>query len=198
VSIPTYRSQIPLFDELRGERVLVRPYRLEDAEELQAAVAESRVHLLPWLPWATGHQTVEESRDIITRFMAQWLVREDMTVGLFDASSGRFVGGSGLHPRDWDARVFEIGYFVRVGEQGKGYVTEGTRLLTEYAARHLAANRVFIQCDARNTRSAAVPQRLGFTREALLRNDRLSHQGGLRSTLIFSLIPGDDAWPKPK
>jgi ribosomal-protein-serine acetyltransferase len=190
-------TAIPLFEELRGERVVVRPYRMEDAEALFDAVAESRAHLLPWLPWAAaGHQRIEQTRETIARFTASWLLREDFPVALCDAASGRYVGGSGLHPRDWDARVFEIGYWVRASAQGKGYITEATRLLTEFAARSLGANRVFIQCDARNTRSAAVPQRLGFTHEATLRNNLRAHDGPLRSTLIFSLIPGDPAWPK--
>ncbi|HEX9038542.1 MAG TPA: GNAT family protein [Ktedonobacterales bacterium] len=193
---PPHFISISLFEELRGERVVVRPYRMEDAAELQAAVAESRSHLLPWLPWAAqGHQTVDDSRETIARFMAQWLLREDMTVALFDAASGRLVGGGGLHPHDWQARVFEIGYWTRAGEQGKGYITEVTRLLTEFAARQLSANRVFIRCDARNTRSAAVPQRLGFLREALLRNEMYTYDGKLRDTLVFALVPGDPAWP---
>jgi RimJ/RimL family protein N-acetyltransferase len=193
-------TAIPLFEELRGERVIVRPYRMEDAEALFTAVNDSREHLAQWLPWAVdGHQTVAQSREIIARFIADWLLRADFTVALFDAASGgsgRLVGGSGLHPRDWEARVFEIGYWARADAEGKGYITEATRLLTEFAARSLEANRVFIQCDTRNIRSAAVPQRLGFTREALLRNDRQGHRGGLRSTLILGLVPGDDAWPK--
>lgn len=192
---PPQFTRIPLFEELRGERVVVRPWRIEDAEELFAAVVESRAHLLAWMPWASGHQSVEDSREVLTRMVAGWMLRADMPVALCDAASGRLVGGSGLHPRDWEARVFEIGYWARVSEEGKGYVTEAARLLTEYAARSLGANRVFIRCDARNTRSAAVPQRLGFTREALLRNDCQGHRGGLRSTLVFSLVPSDEAWP---
>lgn len=193
---PPHLTQISLFDELRGERVVVRPYRLEDAQRLFEAVAESRDHLKPWMPWADQHQRVEDSRDLIVRFTAQWLLREDVTVALADAATGRFVGGSGLHPRDWDARVFEIGYWIRASEQGKGYITEAARLLTEFAARSLAANRVFIQCDARNVRSAAVPQRLGYLREALLRHDRWATDGALRDTLIFGLIPSDPSWPR--
>lgn len=189
-------TQISLFDELRGEHVVVRPFRTEDAPALYEAVAESRDHLKPWMPWADQHQRVEDSLYKIVHFTAQWLLREDMTVALTDAATGRFTGGSGLHPRDWDARVFEIGYWIRASEQGKGYVTEATRLLTEFAARSLAANRVFIQCDARNARSAAVPQRLGYVREALLRHDRRGADGALRDTLIFGLIPSDPAWPR--
>jgi hypothetical protein len=42
-----YRSQLPAFAELRGERVVARPWRESDAQELFAAVAASREHLLP-------------------------------------------------------------------------------------------------------------------------------------------------------
>ncbi len=174
----------------------MRPYGLEDAPALYEAVAESRDHLRPWLPFADEHQSVEESCDVISRFMAQWLLREDMTVALLDATTGRFVGGSGLHPRDWDVRDFEIGYWTRASEQGRGYISEAVRLLTDFAFDHLAANRIFIRCNARNTRSAAVAERLGFVREALLRNDRRAADGALRDTLVYAHIPSDPRWPR--
>jgi hypothetical protein len=71
MTTPTPRSLTPLFDELRGERVVVCPYRLEDAPALQEAVAESREHVRPWLPFADHHQTVDESRDWILHCMAR-------------------------------------------------------------------------------------------------------------------------------
>ncbi len=190
-----HRSLIPLFEELRGERVLVRPYRESDAPDLYEAIVESREHLRPWLAFADQHQTVDESRDVIVRGMATWLLREDMLVGLWDALTGRYVGSSGLHPRDWDAGVFEIGYWIRQSVEGRGYVTEAVRLQTDFAFAQLGANRVFIRCDARNTRSAAVPRRLGFAQEALLRNDMRDLTGALRDTLVFALIPSDPRWP---
>jgi RimJ/RimL family protein N-acetyltransferase len=162
---------LPLFEELQGERVLVRPYAESDAAALQEAVAESREHLRPWL------------------------VREDMGVGLFDAETGRYGGGSGLHPRGWDLRFFEIGYWVRRSAEGRGYVSEAVRLLADYAFASLAANRIMIRCDVRNLRSAAVARRLGFVQEALLRNDSLALDGTLRSTLVFALTPDDPRWP---
>ncbi|PWT77080.1 MAG: N-acetyltransferase [Chloroflexi bacterium] len=186
---------LPLFEELRGERVLVRPYAEGDAAALQEAVAESREHLRPWLPFADEHQTVDESRAFIRRVTARWLVREDMIVALFDAETGRYLGGSGLHPRGWDLRFFEIGYWVRLSAEGRGYVSEAVRLLTDYAFESLAANRVMIRCDARNLRSAAVARRLGFVQEALLRNDSLAVDGTLRSSLVFALTPDDPRWP---
>jgi len=191
---PTYRTLIPLPDELRGERVLVRPYRLEDAEALRAAVDESRKHVRPWLPFADAHRTVEESRDWIARQMAGWLLREDFAMSVWEIASGRYLGGVGLHARDWDIRYFEIGYWLRASAEGHGYISEAVRLVMALAANDLAANRLEIRCDARNARSAAVAERLGFAREAELRNNLRAPDGSPRTTLIFGLIPTDPAW----
>jgi ribosomal-protein-serine acetyltransferase len=192
----TYRTMIPLFDELRGEHVLVRPYRLEDAEALRAAVDESREHVRPWLPFADAHQTVEESRDWIAHQMADWLLRDDFGVSIWERASGRYLGGIGLHPRDWTIRYFEIGYWLRASAEGHGYISEATRMVIAFAARGLGANRLEIRCDARNARSAAVAERLGFTCEAELRNNMRAPDGTLRTTLIYGLIPADPAWPR--
>jgi len=187
---------LPLFEELRGEHILVRPYRESDAAALQEAVAESREHVRPWLPFADDHQTVEQSLMYIRRVTAHWVVREDMSLGFFDVHTGRYLGGSGLHPRNWDIPFFEIGYWVRQSAEGNGFVSETVRLLTDFAFETLQAKRVMIRCDARNLRSAAVPRRLGFVQEALLRNEAIANDGSVRSTLIFALTPDDPRWPE--
>ncbi len=191
MSTTVYRTLIPLFEELRSERIIVRPYRESDAQSLFEAVAESRDHLRPWLPFADEHQTVEESQDWIIHQVANWVLREDMMPGIWEASTKRFLGGSGLYPRNWETRYFEIGYWLRASATGHGYITEAVQLLTDYAFSALAATRVEIRCDERNVRSAAVAQRLGFVQEARLRNEQLAADGGLRNTLIFALIPTD-------
>src|SRR6266571_8800697 len=193
MSTEAYRTLIPLFEELRGERVLVRPYRESDAQALFEAVAESRDHLRPWLPFADTHQSAEESRDWIIHQVANWLLREDFIVGIWEAATNRFLGGSGLHPQSWEIRYFEIGYWIRASASGRGYITEAVKLLTDYAFTALAAKRVEIRCDERNVRSAAVAQRLGFVQEARLRNHLMTPDGTLCTTLIFALTPADRA-----
>jgi ribosomal-protein-serine acetyltransferase len=196
VDVPTPRTLIPLFEELRGERVLVRPFREGDAEALRAAVAESREHVRPWLPFADAHQTVAESRDWIVRGMALWLLREDFRLSLWEIATERFLGGIGLHPRNWDAGYFAIGYWLRQSAQGHGYLAEAARLVIGFAIAGLGANRLEIRCDARNQRSAAVAERLGFVREAHLRSQLRVPDGSLRDTLIYGLTSADTAWPR--
>lgn len=192
---PAYRTLTPLFDELRGERVLVRPYCESDAEALHEAVDESREHIRPWLPWAEGHQTIEETRDWIIRCMAHWLLREGLPLGIWEIGTGRYLGGTGVHPRNWEIGYFEIGYWLRHSAEGHGYMQEAVRLIVDFAFEQLGAQRVEIRCDARNRRSAAVAERLGFVREAHLRHHERAPDGSLRDTLIFALIPGDPRWP---
>lgn len=194
-SLNYFRTQVKLFAELAGERVVVRPYRVEDAEALREAVEESREHIRAWLPFADAHQTIEETRDWITHRVADWLLREDMGTGIFLREDGAFLGGLGLHPRSWEIGFFEIGYWLRASAEGHGYMREAVSLLIEFAARDLLASRLEIRCDARNARSAGVAERLGFKREGHIRNGLHAPTGGMRDTLIFGLIPGDPTWP---
>ena len=190
-----YQTLLPLFDVLQGERVVIRPYRESDAQSLVEAVSESREHIRPWLHFADAHQTVEESRDWIIQQQAKFLLRVDMGFTLQDKASDKMVGGTALHTRNWNARFFEIGYWLRASATGHGYVTEAVKLLTEYTFMHLQANRVEIRCDARNTQSAAVAQRLGFVQEGRLRNQGVDTFGDMRDLLVFSLIPSDKRFP---
>jgi RimJ/RimL family protein N-acetyltransferase len=171
--------------------VLVRPYRDEDAAALQEAVAESREHIRPWLPFADEHQTVEDSLEWIAKQRAAWIVRDTMGCAVIEAAAGRFLGGIGLMPRDWDIPAFEIGYWLRKSAEGHGYMTEACHLLTEYTMNELGAQRIEIQCDERNTHSANVARRLGYIQEGRLRNEMRAPDGVVRNTLVFSRIPGD-------
>jgi ribosomal-protein-serine acetyltransferase len=183
---------IPLFDELKGERIIVRPYAEEDAAALQGAVAESREHIRPWLPFADEHQTVDESRVWINGQRAKWILREYMNCGIFEAATGRYLGGIGLIVHSWEIPSFEIGYWLRKSAKGHGYMTEAVRLLSDYALNKLAAKRVMIRCDERNTQSANVARRLGYVQEGRLRNEFRSPDGTASTTLVFSRIPGDE------
>lgn len=186
---PCILREVP--EELTGERVLLRPFRVEDAEGVYEAVAESLAHLQPWLPWATPEYDLTEAQAFVRRARAHWILRDDLPLGIWRREDGRYLGGTGLHRIHWDIPAFEIGYWLRQSEEGKGYMTEAVTLLTRCCFDTLKANRLEIRCDARNARSANVPRRLGFVHEATLRNHSRSKNGELRDTFVFALTPED-------
>jgi RimJ/RimL family protein N-acetyltransferase len=191
--MPTETSPEPPA-ELRGKRVLLRAYRPEDVPEVFAAINESRDRIKTWLPWAEdGHRTIADTEEFVQRVAGEWRDRIQFVLGMWDVDSGRFVGGAGLHYRDPEVPYYELGYWTREGEVGKGYVREAVQLQAACAFENLGANRVEIRCDARNDRSRRVPENLGFTLEGQLRNHGRHTDGSLRDTLIFALTPDDYA-----
>ena len=184
-----YPGALDVPDQLAGARVLIRPFEPGDVEALQEAIAESREdHLLPWLPWARGHTTREETLDFIAHARAQWLTRDSLGGGTFRKEDGRLLGGIGLHTHDWRVREFEIGYWLRKSATGRGYMREAVVVMTRLAFETLGANRVQIRCDARNERSRRVAEGSGFVFEGRHRRDALALDGTLRDTLFFSLL----------
>ena len=119
-------------------------------------VAESGSISGPGCPFPTSTRTYEESLIWIKEQRAQWILRKNMNCGIFEVATGRFLGGVGLMVRNWDMPYLEIGYWLRASVEGKGYMSEAVRLLTNYALEELGAKRVEIRCDELNTRSANV------------------------------------------
>jgi hypothetical protein len=95
-----------------------------------------------------------------------------------------------LHRIHWEVPAFEIGYWIRTSEAGRGYATEATRRIAEFAFDDLGAERVEIWCDARNERSAAVARRAGFAFEARLNRHRRDTSGALSDSLCFVRFRG--------
>jgi len=176
---------------LRSPRLLLRPFVPADADQVFAAVDESRAHLRPWMAWVDGHVSVDDSRNWCTRCAANWLLRAELTVGVFAAAGGRYLGCVSLHDPDWDQRVFRIGYWRRASAIGQGYATEAVRVLVDLAVGPLAARRVELRCDARNGPSRRVAQRVGFVLEGQLRNAFLAPDGQPADELVFALTPDD-------
>lgn len=177
-------------ESFESSRLLIRAPRWNDGALVHEAVKESIRELRPWMPWAKRLPTPEEAEISIRRSRLQFLDRTDLRLLLLMKDTGELVGSSGLHRIDWQARKFEIGYWVRTSYGGQGYITEAVDAITAFAARELQAGRIEIRCDSRNVRSAKVAERLGFSLEGVLRNDRCDVDGFLRDTMVFSKIRG--------
>jgi len=183
---------LDLPDELLGARVLARRYRDGDGGAIAEAVAESRDRLIAaHMPWVTEWDAPDQGAIFVRRAQAKWLAREDLTLGLWERANGTYLGSSGVHRIDWSVPNVEIGYWIRTGFEGRGFITEATALIAAFAFDALHAQRVRIRCDAENTRSAAVPRRLGFVHEATLRNESRHSDGRLRNTFEFGMTPED-------
>jgi len=175
-----------------SERLLIRVPKPGDGVILQEAYLESYPRLKPWFPWAQTESSVEEREEFMRQQYARFIKRDDMMLMLFLKSEHKLIGCSGLHVQNWDVPSFEIGYWVRTGYEGQGFIIEAVNRITEFGFETLKANRIFIRCDIANVRSQSVAKRAGFLYEGTFRNFERRHHSDELTDMVYFGLTGED------
>src|SRR4051812_9974486 len=164
-----------MFHATVGPGLELRQLQMPDAEELFAVADRNRAYLREWLPWVDKTHSAAEIRDFIAARLEQFEAQQGPNAAIW--LEGRIVGSVGCHPIDWANRNCSVGYWIDAAQQGKGVMTRCCAALLDYLFHEMDLHRVTIQCGTGNRKSCAIPERLGFGREGLLReaewvNDR--------------------------
>jgi ribosomal-protein-serine acetyltransferase len=146
-----------------------------DAKDLFNLIEQNRLFLRQWLPACDLQNSLDDCKASIQASLDRLASNGGSTLGIW--WRGELAGVIGAGNIDWENRCTMIGYWLGENYQGKGLMTGACRSLVDYLFFDLKLHRVEIRCAIGNERSCAVPQRLGFTREGVLRqaqayNDR--------------------------
>lgn len=152
---------------IQTPRLLIRPPQEGDGAALFEAKAASWPELQSWMPWAQDKERHSAERDEIMcrRKHAEFLLRDDLMMLVFDRDRLELIASTGLHRMNWRTRLFEIGFWVRSDQARKGIATEITNALVRFAFGALSANKIYICHDKENAASARVIEKLGFALE---------------------------------
>lgn len=172
---------------MENERIKLVPPSMDLAPKMLEAIRESKEELsvfLPWVPYALNEEdSLKNMREAIANYEC---FEGELRLPIIEKASGRLIGAIGLIIRDKSVPYFEIGYWLRTSEVGKGYITEAVTLLESYVFNELKANRVEIRAADINDKSRAVAKRCGYTLEATLVNERRLPSGELSNTVVYS------------
>jgi ribosomal-protein-serine acetyltransferase len=158
----------------------IRPgLELRLLEERHSAVVyaladRNREHLREWFAWVDATNSEDDILAFIRRALNHFASNSGFAAGIWEHE--RYAGNISLHKVDWLNRRAEIGYWLGREFQGRGIVTDACRAVTRHALVEMELNRVEIRCSTANTKSKAIPLRLGFTLEGLLRQAELLHE----------------------
>ncbi|ADI13972.1 GCN5-related N-acetyltransferase [Truepera radiovictrix DSM 17093] len=159
------------------------------ARALYDLTTANRAHLRPYLPWVDKLESVRGTEAFIRSGLEQFARGDGFQAGIYHR--GALAGMCGLHYIRPDTRRTEIGYWLAEAAQGQGIVTRVCAGLCAYAFEELGLHRVEIRCHPGNARSRAVPERLGFTEEGILRGvDKLA--SGWADWVVYGLL--EDEW----
>jgi RimJ/RimL family protein N-acetyltransferase len=166
---------------LRTERLVLRPFDLDDADAfVDAWASEEWTSLLLSRPMNRA--------EVATMVRRRTEPGDGQFIGLAVVThDGTVVGDSMLHLQGTGLSEGEIGWTILPEHAGRGYATEAARAVLEMAFAHFGLRRVVANLDARNERSAALCERLGMRREVDKRADFWS-KGVWTSSYEYALL----------
>ena len=142
---------------LKTKRLILRPFQLADAPDLQRLIGDydvSKTLLVVPYPYVDGeaerfiNSTLEETnRDT----EMHWAITLDKNL----------IGGSGLKMKP-EEKTIMVGYWLGKDFWGKGYMTEALREIINYAFQSTQAERVEACHFASNPASGKVMQKAGM------------------------------------
>ena len=171
------------------ERLFIRMPMPGDGKAVFEAQQASLKEMLPWIHWAHYQTSMDQAEQGVRYAHEQYLKKKDLRLHLFLKQTGQFIGSSGLHQIQWSVPRMEIGYWMDTRHSGKGYMTEAVRGLTGFAFQELGVHRLEILCDPDNHASRAIPEKIGYTLEATLKQNTVSADGrSYRDTCLYAML----------
>ena len=155
------------------------------AESIFNLVDNNRAYLKQWLPWVDSTQTVENTKEYIKMTLKRYAENNG-----FDCSiifNDEIAGLIGLHKIDHSNKITSIGYWLGEDYQHKGIMTKTVVALLNYCFNSLELNRIELKCASENYRSQAIPERLNFKKEGIIRQGEFLN-GKYVDLFLYSLL----------
>ncbi len=170
------------------DEIELRPAAAADCAKLSAAIDRNRARLRQWLPWVNDTFHAGDLRQFLQQKEIENAARASLTTNIW--LRGEICGAIGLHAIDRRHRNTSIGYWLDEAYGGRGIMTRSCRALVTEGFRRYGLHRIEIRCATGNTRSTAIPRRLGFVQEGILREAEwlYDHWVDLR---VFSMLEQD-------
>jgi ribosomal-protein-alanine N-acetyltransferase len=178
-------DDIPRWFPLETERLLLREFRPEDFDDIQAYASDHEVSR--YMEW--GPNTPEITRKVLDdRLMDQTVwPRANVNLGVELKSEERLIGSIRLGVSDLANRTGDFGYAYHRNYWRRGYATEAAHILLGAAFEKLGLHRIYATCDVRNAGSWGVIEKLGMRREATLIEDTL-RRDGWRDSHVYAVL----------
>jgi RimJ/RimL family protein N-acetyltransferase len=175
---------------LRGTHATLEPLSLAHHDDLVEAVQDGEL----WTLWYTFVPQPDKLHAEIDQRLQQQREGRVLPFAVIEAASGRAVGMTMYMNVDAANRRVEIGStWYRKRVQRTAVNTECKLMLLRHAFEALNCIAVEFRTHFFNAQSRRAIERLGAKLDGVLRNHRLSVDGTLRDTCVYSIIASE--WP---
>ena len=154
-------------------------------EELFLAIDQNRAHLASFLPWVSNMLSIENAQNYIE--YSQQLYHQGKEISFLILFDHQLIGRIGLHHIDDQNKNASIGYWLTQKFQGKGIVSAACKKIISFGFEKINLQRIEIKAAVNNTKSKAIPEKLGFKHEGILRQaEFVNHQ--FHDLSVYSIL----------
>ena len=181
---------------LAGDKIRLEPLAVEHASGYFKAASPDEDEVFRWLN-VPPPENEDAAREQILAALAARARGERFAHAQIDAVTGEFAGTTSFYEVNPAMRAIGIGY-TWLGRRWwrTGHNTESKLLMMSHAFDTLGAARVVWHTDVHNARSQAAIERLGATKEGIIRKHRIRRDGSWRDSVQYAMT--DDDWPKAR
>lgn len=158
------------------------------AEPLFQLVDKNRSYLRTWLPWVDKTLSPADTAKFIEMCQGQVAKNDGFQCAIFH--QGEICGMIGFHGVNWMNQKTSLGYWLAENKQGLGIMTKACQALIDHAFKTMKLHRVEIRTATANTKSRAIPERLGFKHEGVSRGSEKLIDGFVDHD-VFGLLVTD-------
>ena len=152
--------------------IVLKILDINDSQIIFDAIDTNRYHLRKWLPFIDATRTVNDTRAFVKSIVEDIERRQEVFTIWFNDS---FCGLAGIKEIDFLNRKAEIGYWLVENATGKGIMIKSVDKVIQFVFDELEMNRIQIRCGVGNTKSSAIPKKLGFFFEGVERQGERFH-----------------------
>lgn len=158
-----------MFTYVMDDSLSLRMFREDDAEEFFALTMANKEYLKKWLGWLENTKTVDDTRNNIKARLQGILETGGYPKSVAILYKGKIAGTIGFNDINRTSKRGNIGYWLASDYQGLGIMTKACKAFIDYGFTELGLNKIEITAAPENTKSRAIPERLGFTEEGRIR-----------------------------
>ncbi len=160
----------------------------EHAAEIFDMASRNKLYLREFLPWIDHADSIQFFENFISDSLSRYILEIEYPFVI--KYENIIIGRIGLYNVDQKNKIAEIGYWIDEKMQGNGVISKSCKSIVDYAFSTLNLNRIEIKCAVENSRSNAIPERIGFSHEGILRQAGII-RGKFHDLHLYSICKSD-------
>ena len=139
-----------------------------DAQDVFNMIDRNREHLREWLGWVDISTDISVTYQMIDINLRKFANHEALDTAI--VYNGKIVGKVSINSINLANKTAQIGYMLDEKYEGRGIVTRAVKAMIDIAMFEYDLHKVEIWAAEGNAKSRAIPERLGFVQEGMIRS----------------------------